>query len=134
MAEQESPLTGQKHAGGRPLRFASPEDLQQTFQDWKLEFQEGGRYVGEIPDVECFCDYIDSYRNLLNEYESKKEFSGTIKEIKNWIYYRKKQLAMQNKMPVAMFIFDAVNNAGYTNKTVEENTGEQTLTIKHTRG
>lgn len=99
------------------MKFATPEELEQTFQNWKLEFDEGGVYYGDIPDVECFCDYVDSYRNLLNEYESKEEFSGTIKRIKNWMYFKKKQLAMQNKMPTAMFIFDAVNNAGYSNKT-----------------
>ncbi len=116
-----------KHPGGRPLKFQTPEELQSTFEDWKLEFQEGGRYFGEIPDVECFCDYTDSYRQLLMEYEKKDEFSVTVKKIKNWIYHKKKQLAMQNKMPAAIFIFDAKNNAGYVEKTETDITtgGEQ---------
>lgn len=105
---------------GRPPRFETPEQLEQIFQDWKLEFKSGGVYEGEIPDVECFCDYIDSYRDLFSEYGNKPEFSDTIKRIKNWIYYKKKQLAMQNKMPVAMFIFDAINNTSYANKVEQD--------------
>jgi hypothetical protein len=108
---------------GRPATFADAQELYQAFQSYKGEFDEGGLLVGDIPDVEGFCDYIDSYRDLLNEYEKKKEFSGTVKRIKNWIYSKKKQLAMQNKMNAAIFIFDAKNNAGYVDKT-ETDTNE----------
>ena len=113
----DTAVTEMKHPGGRPPKFADKETLEQTFYNWKLEFLEGGRYFGDIPDVECFCDYINSYRELLMEYERKPEFSRTVKQIKNWIYYQKKQLAMRNKMPAAIFIFDAKNNAGYVEKT-----------------
>lgn len=104
-------------AGGRPPKFATPEELQAVYELWKQEFDEGGSLVGEIPDVEGFCNYIDAYRDLFSEYEKKPQFSDTIKRIKNWIYYKKKQLAMQNKMNATVFIFDAKNNAGYVDKT-----------------
>src|SRR5882757_7783650 len=96
------------HAGGRPLNFSNSNELTIAFNEWRETFGEGGIREHEYPDIEGFCDYIDSYRNLLNEYESKEEFSGTIKRIKNWIYFKKKQAAAANKMPVALFIFDAV--------------------------
>jgi hypothetical protein len=102
---------------GRPPKFATVADLQALFDKWKAEFSLGGVRFGEIPDVEGFCDYADAYRDLLSEYESKPEFSDTIKRIKNWIYYRKKQLAMAGKMNPAVFIFDAKNNANYVDKT-----------------
>ncbi len=119
------------HAGGRPLNFATPNDLETVFLEWRSTFDRGGDRENEYPDVEGFCDYINSYRNMLNEYESKEEFSGTIKRIKNWIYFKKKQAAAANKMPVALFIFDAVNNAGYSNKTETDITskGEQIATV-----
>jgi hypothetical protein len=105
---------------GRPPKFDSPEALQQTFLDWKEEFKPGGLYEGEIPDVECFCDYVDAYRDLLHEYSTKPDYSDTVKRIKNWIYYKKKQLAMKNQMNATIFIFDAKNNAGYVDKTEQD--------------
>ena len=105
---------------GRPPKFANDKELQDLFTAWQQEFAEGGALAKEIPDVEGFCDYADAYRDLFSEYEKKPEFSDTIKRIKNWIYYRKKQLAMTGKMPPVIFIFDAKNNAGYVDKTEQD--------------
>lgn len=102
---------------GRPPKFSSPEELQGLFESWKLTFNEK---TDEIPDVEGFCDYVDAYRDIISEYEKKESFSDTIKRIKNWIYYKKKQLAMQNKMNATIFIFDAKNNAGYVDRTEQD--------------
>lgn len=102
---------------GRPPRFSSNNDLVLAFLEWKETFDKGGEREDEIPDVEGFCDHIDSYRDLFSAYEKKEEFSDTIKRIKNWIYYKKKQLAMKNQMNATIFIFDAKNNAGYVDKT-----------------
>lgn len=115
--------------------FENKYDLLATFAEYKAEFEEGGQFYGEIPDVEGFCMYIDSYRNLLNEYEKREEYSGAIKKIKNWIYYKKKQLAMTGKMPPAIYIFDAINNAGYSNKTEQDITTDgQPLSFNISRG
>jgi hypothetical protein len=103
--------------GGRPPKFETPELLLAAFEEYKAKFTDTAT---EIPDVEGFCDHVGAYRQLLMEYEKKDEFSTTIKEIKNWIYHKKKQLAMQGKMPPAIFIFDAKNNAGYTDKTEQD--------------
>jgi hypothetical protein len=107
---------------GRPPKFETADDLLARFEEWQAEFEEGGKLVSEIPDVEGFCDYVNAYRQLLMEYEKKPEFSTTIKHIRNWIYYKKKQLAMQGKMNPAIFIFDAKNNAGYTDKQEVDHT------------
>lgn len=109
-------------AYGRPRIFETPEDLMETFSKWRSEFAPGGdRHAnGEIPDIEGFCDYIDSYRELFYEYSKKEEFSQTIAQIKNWIYHRKKQLAMQNKMNATVYVFDAKNNHGYVDKTEQD--------------
>jgi len=105
---------------GRPPKFESPEVLDEAFVQWQATFSEGGVRKDEIPDVEGFCDFVGAWRDILNEYEKKPEFSVTVKKIRNWIYYKKKQLAMQNKMNPAIFIFDAKNNAGYVDKTEQD--------------
>lgn len=110
-----------KHPGGRPPYFDSPKALEDKFNEWRVEFTAGGPLADEIPDVEGFCDYVGGWRDLLAEYATKDGFSVTIKKIKNWIYYKKKQLAMQNKMNPTIFIFDAKNNAGYVDKTEVDN-------------
>jgi len=106
--------------GGRPLKFESPDVLWLAFEDWRDTFIRKVEPSGEIPDIEGFCDFVGAWRDILNEYEKKDEFSVTVKKIKNWIYYRKKQLAMANKMNPAIFIFDAKNNAGYIDKTEQD--------------
>lgn len=106
---------------GRPPKFQTPQDLEDRFEEWQKELQLGGSLFGEIPDIEGFCSYIDSYRDLLSEYESKAEFSDTIKRIKNWMYYRKKQLAFSGRMNATVYIFDAKNNHGYVDKQEIDN-------------
>ncbi len=101
---------------GRPPKFSDSRELENKFTEWKKTLEFGGSSYGEIPDIESFCNYIESYRDLFSEYEKKEEFSDTIKRIKNWIYYKKKQLAMANKMNATVFIFDAKNNFGYVDK------------------
>lgn len=103
---------------GRPPKFDSPEHLEELFNIWKLTFSDSA--ISEIPDIEGFCDFVDAYRDIISEYEKKEEYSDTIKRIRNWIYYKKKQLAMQNKMNPTIFIFDAKNNAGYVDKTEQD--------------
>lgn len=107
---------------GQPPKFQSPEYLWDLFLDWKETFDDKANT--DIPDVEGFCDYVGAYRDIISEYEKKPEFSDTIKRIKNWIYYKKKQLAMQNKMNATIFIFDAKNNAGYVDKTEQDVTSD----------
>lgn len=92
----------------------------EAFYNWQKTFGLGGERFGEVPDVEGFCDYIDSYRQLFMEYEKKPEYSTTVKKIKNWMYYRKKQLAMSGKINAAVYIFDAKNNHDYVDKVEQE--------------
>lgn len=100
---------------GRPPKFKSPEHMEELYDEY-----EGSLQADEIPDVEGFCVYVDAWRDLFSEYGTKPEYSDTVKRIKNRIYAKKKQLAMQNKMNATIFIFDAKNNAGYTDKTEQD--------------
>lgn len=105
------------HPGGRPPKFETPEDLEARVEEYKAAFKPGGMFEGDIPDVEHFCEFVDSYRDLLSAYESKKEYSDTIKRLKNFMYNRKKQLAMTNKLNATVYIFDAKNNHGYKDQS-----------------
>lgn len=120
-------------AGGRPPHFDTPDKLWAAFLEWKETFKLGGERFGEFPDVEGFCDYVDAYRDMLSEYEKKEGFSSTIKKMRNWIYFRKKQLTGAGKYPVALFIFDAKNNAGYVEKLEQDITsGGEKVTFMNT--
>lgn len=104
---------------GRPPKFESPDQLQSMFEEWKATFTKES---DEIPDVEGLCIYLDTARQTLFDYERKEEYSDTIKRIKDWIIYKKKQLAMKGKIPPAIYIFDAKNNAGYSDRTELDHT------------
>lgn len=99
---------------GRPPKFDSPEQLEDMFEQWKASFADGTN--SDIPDVEGLCVHLDTARQTLFDYEKKPEYSDTIKRLKDWIHYKKKQLAMNGKIPPAIYIFDAKNNAGYVDK------------------
>ena len=101
---------------GRPPKFETPKAMLDAYNEYESNLAQG-----EIPDVEGFCVYADSYRDMFSTYEAKEEFSDTVKKIKNRIYAKKKQLAMQNKMNPTIFIFDAKNNFGYKDKTEVDN-------------
>lgn len=103
-------------AMGRPTKFETSDELWQKFIEWQEELSPGGSLHEEVPDVEGFCNFISCYRDLFSEYEKKPEFSDTIKRIRNWMHYRKKQLAFRGKLNPAVFIFDMKNNAGYADK------------------
>jgi hypothetical protein len=111
---------------GRPPKFSTAEELEEEFIKWKEALAFGGSLYGEIPDVEGFCDFIGCWRDLLSEYEKKPDFTDAIKEVKNWIHYRKKQKAMAGDIPPAIYIFDAKNNAGYVDRQEVESREEIT--------
>lgn len=102
---------------GRPPKFENPEQFHRLFIKWKKTFTAES---DEIPDVEGLCIYLDTSRQTLFEYEAKPDFTDTIKRAKDWIIYKKKQLAMKGKIPPAIYIFDAKNNAGYVDKTEQD--------------
>lgn len=102
---------------GRPPKFSSPDELQKLFDEWQASFTPDN---DEIPDVEGLCVFLDTSRQTLFEYESRDGFTDAIKRIKDWILFKKKQLAMKGKIPPAIYIFDAKNNAGYVDKTEQD--------------
>ena len=111
---------------GRPDKWKSIEELQPLLEAYKdkMDNQEGNfaddNY--EIPDVESLCVHLQCSRTTLCKFEGKEEFMDAIKDIKDWIGYKKKQLAMKWKIPAAIFCFDFKNNHWYRDKTEIEQT------------
>ena len=116
MANEDTP----KHPGGRPPKFNSVEELDTKSQEWWDSIID----TDEIPDIEGWALALDTTRTTLFEYEFKEEFANTIKRWKDKIFKSKKQLAMKGKMPPAIFIFDAINNTDYRNKTESDITSK----------
>lgn len=106
------------HPGGRPPKFSSPEELEAMTQEWWISVIA----TENIPDIEGWAVYLDTTRKTLFEYESKPEFSNTIKRWKDKIFAEKKQLALKGKLNPAIFIFDAINNTDYRNQTGVDHT------------
>jgi hypothetical protein len=102
---------------GRPPLWKDLKTFENSTQGF-FEWCDENEY---IPDIEALAEYLGTNRQTLREYESKQEFSYTIKNLKTKIFNRKKQLALRNKMNPAIFIFDAKNNHDYKDKIDTEN-------------
>jgi len=110
---------------GRPPKFESNEQLEGLIEEYFKHCIE----TQEIADVEGLAMFLDTTRKTLFEYEKLDEFSNTIKKAKTRLFAQKKQLAMKGKMPPAIFIFDSINNHGYSNKQEVEQTIKGSLQI-----
>ena len=110
----------------RPCKFQNVEELEKLIQDYKDYCNK--KKNEEIPDVEGLAFYLSTTRKTLREYcqkdKCKGKFSNTLKKAMEWIAYNKKQLAMKNKIPAAIFCFDFKNNHGYVDKKEIEQSGE----------
>lgn len=114
-----------KHAGGRPPHYSSPETLLAAFKEYrdKMEAQNSPLTVSG------FCCYIESYKDILNEYAKKSQFSGTIKEIYNIIENNIETGILTNKYNATAGIFNLKNNFGWKDKTEISGDAQNPLTI-----
>ncbi len=69
-----------------------------------------------IPDIEAWAVFLGITRQTLWTYEKRgSEWRDVIEYYKGVIQATKKQLALNYKVPPAVFIFDSVNNHNYLN-------------------
>ena len=69
-----------------------------------------------VPDIEAWACYCGITRQTIWTYEKRgSEWREVIEYYKGVIQATKKQLALNYKIPPAVFIFDSCNNAGYVN-------------------
>lgn len=138
-----------KHAGGRPLKFQSVEDLQQKIDAyfescWSQRYDRNGQPVMHKDGtpamvltkpytVSGLAVFLDTSRETLMDYENsnhdidpelEQQFSDTIKRAKQKCYaYTEEQLFI-GKNPSGA-IFSLKNNYNWTDKTDITSMGEK---------
>lgn len=65
-------------AGGRPLKFKTPEDMQKAIDKYFLECEQND----EPLTITGLAMALDTYRDVLMDYQERDEFSNTIKKAK----------------------------------------------------
>jgi hypothetical protein len=106
-----------KHAGGRPLKFQSVEELQAKIDDY---FEVTGREKWSIVGLAI---HLGTFRNVLMDYQDKDEFSTTIKSAKSKVELAYEESGMRRGNAFDIF---RMKNMGwkdsYENKNSNENT------------
>lgn len=104
------------HAGGRPLKFKSVEELQSKIDAYFLECDETNK-----PYTMSGLAYsLETDRALLCRYENKDEFYNTIKNAKRKIESQFEERAINGQYNPTITIFLMKNNFGYVDKTEQE--------------
>jgi DNA-binding XRE family transcriptional regulator len=122
-----------KHAGGRPLLFKSPKELQEKidkyFQECKDNYIEivnkhGNKAIINkplIPTIAGLAYNIGVDRQTIYNYSEKEEFFDTIKKARDYIYMCIENGLTNFDNPTGK-IFIA-KNYGYTDKNEIEHSG-----------
>lgn len=101
--------------GGRPLKFQTPEELQQKIDEYfattKLEEQT----------VTGLALHLDTFRDVLCDYQEKDEFSNTIKKAKLRIEHAYEMRGL--KVGNAFDIF-RLKNMGWKDRQETEMSGQ----------
>ena len=128
VGDQGAPTSGDKHPGGRPPQWQSPEEFESQCKG----FFEWCKSEDYIPDIEALAVHLNTSRKVILDYEKKEQFSYTIKRIKDKIAFFKKQLAMKGKINSSVFCFDFKNNHGYKDSIEMDSTVKSEITeIRH---
>lgn len=126
---------------GRPKLFETPEALQKAFDEYlgwcnlytrpTLNNKGGITEVPapRIPTVGDFCEYHKIDRHTLAEYDSKPDYSATVKSIYARILERKHNALLNGEGNTTGIIFDLKCNHGWKDKQVIEHEGEITVTM-----
>jgi hypothetical protein len=126
---------------GRPPHFDNPDEMWNKFLEYAQKCTNPDWLIpkeGEKPiqlekrplTVSGFCNYIESYKDLLNEYSKREAFSGTIKKIYSMIENNIEEGLLQNKYNSAGAIFNLKNNFGWKDKVDHELTGKDGQPLK----
>ena len=104
------------HAGGRPLKFKSVEELQVKIDAYFEECDNTGR-----PYTMSGLAYsLETDRALLCRYENRDEFYNTIKNAKRKIETQFEERAINGQYNPTITIFLMKNNFGYVDRTEQE--------------
>ncbi len=110
---------------GRPLKFATPEILQERIDAWLLERQTNDKPL----TVSSLAVALDTSRRVLVEYGDKEQYSNAIKRAKALCEAYVEEMMMKKDTFTPGQIFVAKNNYQWVDKTETEHTGNMTVVM-----
>ena len=113
--------TKEKHAGGRPPKFESVEELEECINNYKDYLEESGK----PPTMAGLAYYTNIDRQTLYNYKKKDEFFDIIKKFVDWIKMTYEEIAIEHGGSGIIFV---MKQYGYTDK-VEQEITEHKITI-----
>lgn len=119
-------LTACTNHMGRPCYYPDTKEGLDDFINKTIDFFEYVETVNSneeldekqklIVDIELWATFLGLSRKTIWQYEQRGgEWSDVIGYYKNIIGTVKKQMALHNKIPSLVYLFDSTNNHGYVN-------------------
>lgn len=106
--------------GGRPLKFATPEELAQKIQKFFDLVKSGD----EAPSVIGLAVYLGTNKQTILNYQEKDEYAQIINAAKERIEAMFTAKAYSGDIPPAIFIFTAKNHYQYEDEHGHKHSGE----------
>jgi hypothetical protein len=100
----------QKHAGGRPLKFKSPEEMEEKGLAYFKECEE----KKELITITGLALALDTNRQTLCSYEDNDEFADTIKRLKGMVEHSYEKRMWTSNNPAAGIF--CLKNLGWTDR------------------
>jgi hypothetical protein len=105
-----------KHAGGRPLKFETPEQLQEAINAYYSECE-----IKEKPlSLSGLAEALDIARKTLVNYSYRDEFLPTIEKARRKVERDNEERLIGGKGNATGIIFSMKNNFGWVDKTEVE--------------
>jgi hypothetical protein len=133
-----------KHAGGRPLKYKTPQGMQKIIDEYfdycdnrlkQVHSKEGESYAISNPEpytMSGLAYALDMDRKSLLNYSNRDEFLPTIKKARARIEQDVERRMSDKDTFTPGLIFNAKNNFGWDDKTLVEQSGAiQIITRKH---
>jgi hypothetical protein len=137
------------HAGGRPLKYGTPEELQKRItayfdslweEDWRMIFDKEKNPTGawfqvkdregnpmmklkELPTVTGLAMYLETSRETLMNYQGRDDFFEIVKRAKDLCEYWAEKSATEGTCNYALGIFK-LKNFGWVDKIEINNTSD----------
>lgn len=108
-----------------PTMFPKPQDLQEAIDEY---FDTISPDV--VPTIENLCNFLGITNTTLFNYAKKDGFKEIVEMAKQKIADGYIQGALNNQFNATFTMFIMKNMHGYKDKIEQENSGEQTITIR----
>jgi len=100
-------------AGGRPLKFETPEELDEKINEYFTKCEQ----KGERPFITELAYYLDTSRETLREYKERPEYVDSIKKALMRCEMALEKNLIEGKINPTGTIFNLKNNYGWKDKT-----------------